>query len=114
MKNSEFEFTPNSNYIDLFTTDDIEVIRKAFATLNNLFHGEPLKASAEFCKNKSANNILSENGLNVWLNLWTVDIYNNRVVNVQTYLTVVLSITDSEQGIELVRKNGLLTIYDKQ
>ena len=89
-------------------------IRDACIVLNRLFHGEPLKVSAEFCKNCKASGILSNDGLDVWLNRWTFDAYNNRVINVQTYITTVWNITDSEQGLELVRENGLLTIYNKQ
>lgn len=126
MRNSEFKVTIDATHINIFTEDDMnaikvfrmsnetEVIRDAFITLNRLFHGEPLKVSAEFCKNCKASGILSDDGLDVWLNLWTFDAYNNRVINVQTYITTVWNITDSEQGLELVRENGLLMIYNKQ
>ena len=122
MRNSEFKVTIDATHINIFTEDDmdamkvfrmsneIEVIRDAFITLNRLFHGEPLKVS----KNCKASGILSDDGLDVWLNLWTFDAYNNRVINVQTYITTVWNITDSEQGLELVRENGLLMIYNKQ
>lgn len=126
MKNSEFKVTIDATHINIFTEDDmnamkvfrmtneIETVRDAFVVLNRLFHGEPLKVSAEFCKNSKASGILSDDGLDVWLNLWTFDAYNNRVINVQTYITTVWNITDSEQGLELVRENGLLMIYNKQ
>ena len=126
MKNSEFKVTIDATHMNIFTEDDLdamkvfrmsnetEVIRAAFIILNRLFHGEPLKVSAEFCKNSKASGILSDDGLDVWLNLWTFDAYNNRVINVQTYITTVWNITDSEQGLELVRENGLLMIYNKQ
>ena len=126
MKNSEFKVTIDATHINIFTEDDmdamkvfrmnneIEVIRDAFITLNRLFHGEPLKVSAEFCKNCKARGVLSDDGLDVWLSLWTFDAYNNRVINVQTYITTVWNIKDSEQGLELVRENGLLMIYNKQ
>lgn len=126
MKNSEFKVTIDATHINIFTEDDmnamkvfimtneIETVRDAFVILNRLFHGEPLKVSAEFCKNSKASGVLSDDGLDVWLNLWTFDAYNNRVINVQTYITTVWNITDSEQGLELVRENGLLMIYNKQ
>lgn len=126
MKNSEYKVAINPAHMDIFTPDDLdaikvfrmsnetEVIRGAFEILNNLFAGEPLTLSAEFCKNCKANGILSNDGLDIWLNLWTFDTYNNRVINVQTYITTVWNITDNEQGLELVRKNGLLMIYDSK
>ena len=81
MRNSEFKVTIDATHINIFTEDDLEaiktfrmnneteVIRDAFIVLNRLFHGEPLKVSAEFCKNSRANGILSDDGLDVWLNL---------------------------------------------
>lgn len=126
MKNSKYKVAINPAHTDIFTPDDLdaikvfrmsnetEVIRGAFEILNNLFAGEPLTLSAEFCKNCKASGILSNDGLDIWLNLWTFDTYNNRVINVQTYITTVWNITDGEQGLELVRKNGLLVIYDSK
>lgn len=126
MKNSEYKVAINPAHMDIFTPDDLdaikvfrmsnetEVVRGAFEILNNLFAGEPLKMSAEFCKNNKANGILSDDGLDVWLNLWTFDTYNNSVINVQTYITTVWNIANGEQGLELVRKNGLLAIYDSK
>lgn len=126
MKNSEYKVAINPAHMDIFTPDDLdtikvfrmsnetEVIRGAFEILNNLFAGEPLTLSAEFCKNCKASGILSNDGLDIWLNLWTFDTYYNRVINVQTYITTVWNITDNEQGLELVRKNGLLMIYDSK
>lgn len=126
MRNSEFKVTIDSTHMDIFTEEDmnaieafkmnneIKVVRDAFIALNRLYKGHPLKVSAEFCKNARAKGRLSKDGLDVWLCLWTVDAYNNRVINVQTYITTVWNITDSEQGLELVRENGLLMIYNKQ
>lgn len=126
MRNSDFKVTIDSTHMNIFTEDDmnameafkmnneIKVVRDAFITLNRLYNGHPLKVSAEFCKNCKAGGVLSDDGLDVWLNLWTFDAYNNRVINVQTYITTVWNITDSEQGLELVRENGLLMIYNKQ
>lgn len=126
MRNSDFKVTIDSTHMNIFTEDDmnameafkmnneIKVVRDAFIALNRLFHGHPLKVSAEFCKNCKASGILSNDGLDVWLNLWTFDAYNDRVINVQTYITTVWNICNSEQGLELVRENGLLMIYNKQ
>lgn len=126
MKSSEFKVAIDPTHTDIFTpddmdairtlrmTDEIETVRDAFVTLNRLFNGTPLKVSAEFCKNSKASDILSKDGLDIWLSLWTFDAYNNRVINVQTYITTVWNICNSEQGLELVRENGLLTIYNKQ
>lgn len=126
MKNSEYKVTVNPAHMDIFTPDDLdamkvfrmnnetEVIRGAFIIMNRLFAGAPLKVSAEFCKNSKASGILSNDGLDVWLNLWTFNAYNNSVINVQTYITTVWNIANSEQGLELIRKNGLLVIYDSK
>lgn len=125
MKNNEYKVSFNREQRHLYTRDDMdaihvfrmnetEVIRDAFITLNRLYHGEPLKVSAEFCKNVSAAGRLSKDGLDVWLNLWTVDTYNNRVIHVQTCLTDTLDITDSEQGRKLIDEYGLVSIYNLQ
>ena len=126
MKNSEFKVAIDPKYTNIFTEDDLdaikvfrmnnetEVIRDAFVILNRLFHGDPLKVSAEFCKNSKASGVLSNDGLDVWLDLWTFDAYNNRVINVQAYITIVWNICNSEQGLELIREDGLLTIYNAQ
>lgn len=126
MKNSEFKVTIDATHINIFTEDDMdamkvfrmsnetEVIRDAFITLNRLFHGEPLKVSAEFCKNARAKGRLSKDGLDVWLCLWTVDTYNNRVIKAQTYMTTVWDITDDERGRQLMRQYGVETIYERK
>ena len=97
--------------IHVFKMNETEVIRDAFIPLNRLYNGEPLKVSAEFCKNARAAGRLSKDGLDVWLSLWTVDNYNNRVINVQAYLTDTFDITSSEQGRELIQENGIVRIY---
>ena len=126
MKNSEFKVTVDATHINIFTEDDLEamkvfrmsneteVVRDAFIALNRLFHGEPLKVSAEFCKNARAKGRLSKDGLDVWLCLWTVDTYNNRVIKAQTYITTVWDITDDKRGRELMRQYGVETIYEQK
>ena len=126
MRNSEFKVTVDATHINIFTEDDLEamkvfrmsneteVIRDAFIVLNRLFHGEPLKVSAEFCKNARAKGRLSKDGLDVWLCLWTVDTYNNRVIKAQTYITAVWDITDDKRGRELMRQYGVETVYEQK
>ena len=126
MRNSEFKVTVDATHINIFTEDDLEamkvfrmsneteVVRDAFIALNRLFHGEPLKVSAEFCKNARAKGRLSKDGLDVWLCLWTVDTYNNRVIKAQTYITTVWDITDDKRGRELMRQYGVETIYEQK
>ena len=126
MRNSEFKVTIDATHINIFTEDDmnamkvfrvnneIETVRDAFIVLNRLFHGEPLKVSAEFCKNARAKGRLSKDGLDVWLCLWTVDTYNNRVIKAQTYITAVWDITDDKRGRELMRQYGVETVYEQK
>ena len=126
MRNSEFKVTVDATHINIFTEDDLEamkvfrmineteVIRDAFITLNRLYKGHPLKVSAEFCKNARAKGRLSKDGLDVWLCLWTVDTYNNRVIKAQTYITTVWDITDDKRGRELMRQYGVETIYEQK
>lgn len=124
MKNTEFKVTWNRENLHLYTCDDLDaihvfkmnetaVIRDAFITMNRLYHGEPLKVSAEFCKNERAKGRLSNDGLDVWLSLWTVDTYNGRVIHAQAYLTDVWDVTDSEQGRDLLSAHGLVTVYSE-
>lgn len=125
MKNSEYKVNFNREQLHLYTCDDLdaihvfkeeetETIRDAFIALNGLYHGEPLRVSAEFCKNARAAGRLSKDGLDVWLNLWTVDVYNNRVIHAQACLTDTFDITDSEQGRKLIDEYGLVSIYNLQ
>ena len=126
MRNSEFKVTVDATHINIFTEDDLEamkafrmnneteVIRDAFIILNRLYNGEPLKVSAEFCKNTRAKERLSKDGLDVWLCLWTVDTYNNRVIKAQTYITTVWDITDDKRGRQLMRQYGVETIYERK
>ena len=126
MRNSEFKVTVDATHINIFTEDDLEamkvfrmsneteVIRDAFITLNRLYNGHPLKVSAEFCKNARAKGRLSKDGLDVWLCLWTVDTYNNRVIKAQTYITTVWDITDDKRGRELMRQYGVETVYEQK
>mgnify|MGYP006920944413 CR=1 FL=1 len=123
MKKDSYKVTINPTNAYIFTSADYtamsafheieaETIRDAFIALNRLYNGEPLKVSAEFCKNARAVDRLSKNGLDVWLDLWTLDTYNNRVINVQAYLTDTFDITDSEQGRELIKARGIEHIYN--
>lgn len=124
--NTEFKAILNRENLYLYTCDDLdairvfkeveeaETLRNAFETMNNLYHGEPLKVSAEFCKNARATGRLSEDGLDVWLSLWTIDTYNDRVIHLQACLTDVWDITDSEQGRELMKAHGIETIYKQE
>ena len=126
MKNSEFKVTIDATHMDIFTEDDmnaieafkmnneIKVVRDAFIALNRLYKGHPLKVSAEFCKNTRAKERLSKDGLDVWLCLWTVDTYNNRVIKAQTYITTVWDITDDKRGRQLMRQYGVETIYERK
>ena len=126
MRNSEFKVTVDATHINIFTEDDLEamkvfrmsneteVIRDAFIALNRLYNGHPLKVSAEFCKNARAKGRLSKDGLDVWLCLWTVDTYNNRVIKAQTYITAVWDITDDKRGRELMRQYGVETVYEQK
>ena len=126
MRNSEFRVTIDATHINIFTEDDmdamkvfrmnneIKVVRDAFIALNRLYNGHPLKVSAEFCKNAQAKGRLSKDGLDVWLCLWTVDTYNNRVIKAQTYITTVWDITDNKRGRELMRQYGVETIYEQK
>ena len=126
MRNSEFKVTVDATHINIFTEDDLEamkvfrmsneteVIRDAFIALNRLYNGHPLKVSAEFCKNARAKGRLSKDGLDVWLCLWTVDTYNNRVIKAQTYITTVWDITDDKRGRELMRQYGVETVYEQK
>lgn len=126
MRNSEFKVTIDATHINIFTEDDmnamkvfrvnneIKVVRDAFIALNRLYNGHPLKVSAEFCKNARAKGRLSKDGLDVWLCLWTVDTYNNRVIKAQTYITAVWDITDDKRGRELMRQYGVETVYEQK
>lgn len=126
MKNSEYKVAIDPRDANIFTEDDLdaikvfrmnnetEVVRNAFIAFNRLYNGEPLKVSAEFCKNARAKGRLSKDGLDVWLCLWTVDTYNNRVIKAQTYMTIIWDITDNKRGRQLMRQYGVETVYERK